>query len=150
MNRNEIEGDPHSLIEGMAIGGFITGASQGIIYVRAEYPLAVHRLNVALAQARDYGLLGKDILGSGFDFDIELVEGAGAFVCGEETALIASLEGLAGRPRPRPPFPARKGPMGLSDQHQQRRDLVQPRADRRQGAGTGSPGSAAAAAPAPR
>jgi NADH-quinone oxidoreductase subunit F len=109
MNRNEIEGDPHSLLEGMAIGGYITGATQGTIYVRAEYPLAVHRLNVAIAQAKDYGLLGEDILGRGFDFDIKLVEGAGAFVCGEETALISSLEGRAGRPRPRPPFPAEKG-----------------------------------------
>ena len=135
MNRNEIEGDPHSLIEGMAIGGYITGATQGIIYVRAEYPLAVHRLNVALAQARDYGVLGDDILGRGFKFDIDLVEGAGAFVCGEETALISSLEGRSGRPRPRPPFPAAKGPVGLSDQHQQRRDLVQHRPHRRQGAG---------------
>ena len=89
MNRNELESDPHSLLEGMAIGGYVTGATQGIIYVRAEYPLAVHRLNVAIAQARDYGLLGENILGCGFDFDIELVEGAGAFVCGEETALIS-------------------------------------------------------------
>ncbi len=112
MNRNEIEGDPHSLLEGMAIGGYITGATKGIIYVRAEYPLAVNRLNKAIAQAREYGLLGQDILGRGFDFDIELVEGAGAFVCGEETALIASLEGRAGRPRPRPPFPAEKGLWG--------------------------------------
>ena len=135
MNRNEIESDPHSLIEGMVIGGYITGASQGIIYVRAEYPLAVHRLNVALAQAKDYGLLGDDILGRGFNFDIELVEGAGAFVCGEETALISSLEGRSGRPRPRPPFPAAKGPVGLSDQHQQRRNLVQHRPHHRQGAG---------------
>jgi NADH-quinone oxidoreductase subunit F len=112
MNRNEIESDPHSLIEGMVIGAYITGATAGTIYVRAEYPLAVHRLNVALAQARDYGLLGEDILGRGFRFDIDLVEGAGAFVCGEETALISSLEGRAGRPRPRPPFPAQKGLWG--------------------------------------
>ena len=112
MNRNELEGDPHSLIEGMAIGGYITGAKQGIIYVRAEYPLAVHRLKVALAQARDYGVLGDDILGRGFKFNIDLVEGAGAFVCGEETALISSLEGRSGRPRPRPPFPAEKGLWG--------------------------------------
>ncbi len=112
MNRNEIEGDPHALLEGMTIGGYLTGATQGIIYVRAEYPLAVQRLNAALATARDYGLLGKDILGRGFDFDIQLVEGAGAFVCGEETALIASLEGRAGRPRPRPPFPAERGLWG--------------------------------------
>ena len=109
MNRNEIESDPHSLLEGMIIGGYVMGANEGIIYVRAEYPLAVHRLNRAIEQAREYGLLGENILGRGFKFDIELVEGAGAFVCGEETALIASLEGEAGRPRPRPPFPAQKG-----------------------------------------
>ena len=112
MNRNEIESDPHSLLEGMAIGGFVTGASHGIIYVRAEYPLAVHRLQVALGQARDCGLLGQNILGTGFDFDIELVEGAGAFVCGEETALISSLEGRSGRSRPRPPYPAQRGLWG--------------------------------------
>ena len=112
MNRNEIESDPHSLLEGMIIGGYVMGATQGIIYVRAEYPLAVHRLNLAIEQAQEYGLLGENIFGRGFKFDIELVEGAGAFVCGEETALIASLEGLAGRPRPRPPFPAQKGLWG--------------------------------------
>jgi NADH-quinone oxidoreductase subunit F len=112
MNRNEIESDPHSLLEGMIIGAYVMGATEGIIYVRAEYPLAVHRLNRAIEQAREYGLLGENILGRGFKFDIELVEGAGAFVCGEETALIASLEGEAGRPRPRPPFPAQKGLWG--------------------------------------
>ena len=112
MNRNEIESDPHSLLEGMIVGGYVMGATEGIIYVRAEYPLAVHRLNRAIEQAREYGLLGENILGRGFKFDIELVEGAGAFVCGEETALIASLEGEAGRPRPRPPFPAQKGLWG--------------------------------------
>ena len=112
MNRNEIEGDPHSLLEGMVIGGYVMEATQGIIYVRAEYPLAVHRLSRAIEQAKEYGLLGKNILGRGFDFDIELVEGAGAFVCGEETALISSLEGRAGRPKPRPPFPAQKGLWG--------------------------------------
>jgi len=112
MNRNEIESDPHSLLEGMIIGGYVMGATEGIIYVRAEYPLAVHRLNHAIEQAREYGLLGENILGRGFKFDIEMVEGAGAFVCGEETALIASLEGEAGRPRPRPPFPAQKGLWG--------------------------------------
>jgi len=112
MNRNEIESDPHSLLEGMIIGAYVMGATEGIIYVRAEYPLAVHRLNRAIDQAREYGLLGENILGRGFKFDIELVEGAGAFVCGEETALIASLEGVAGRPRPRPPFPAQKGLWG--------------------------------------
>lgn len=109
MNRNEIESDPHSLLEGMIIAGYVTGASRGIIYVRAEYPLAVHRLKTALEQAEDYGILGFNILGRPFNFHIDLVEGAGAFVCGEETALIASLEGEGGRPRPRPPFPANKG-----------------------------------------
>jgi NADH-quinone oxidoreductase subunit F len=113
MNRNEIESDPHSLLEGMLIAGFLTGATMGIIYVRAEYPLAVHRLERAIEQAKEYGLLGEDILGRGFNFTIELVEGAGAFVCGEETALISSLEGYAGRPRPRPPFPAQKGLWGF-------------------------------------
>jgi NADH-quinone oxidoreductase subunit F len=113
MNRNEIESDPHSLLEGMLIAGFLTGATMGIIYVRAEYPLAVHRLERAIEQAKEYGLLGEDILGRGFNFNIELVEGAGAFVCGEETALINSLEGFAGRPRPRPPFPAQKGLWGF-------------------------------------
>jgi len=112
MNRNEIESDPHSLIEGMIIGGYVMGATEGIIYVRAEYPLAVHRLNRAIAQAREYGILGENILGRGFKFNLQLVEGAGAFVCGEETALIASLEGQAGRPRPRPPFPAQHGLWG--------------------------------------
>ncbi len=112
MNRNEIESDPHSLIEGMAVAGYVTGTAKGILYVRAEYPLAVLRLERAIEQARAYGLLGENILGRGFTFDLELVEGAGAFVCGEETALIASLEGQAGRPRPRPPFPAQKGLWG--------------------------------------
>ncbi len=109
MNRNEIESDPHSLLEGMIIGAYVMGATEGIIYVRAEYPLAVHRLTRAIQQARQAGVLGDNIMGRGFRFDIQLVEGAGAFVCGEETALIASLEGFAGRPRPRPPFPAQKG-----------------------------------------
>jgi len=112
MNRNEIESDPHSMIEGMIVGAYVMGATEGIIYVRAEYPLAVHRLERAIEQAREYGLLGENILGRGFQFDLSLVEGAGAFVCGEETALIASLEGMAGRPRPRPPFPAQKGLWG--------------------------------------
>jgi NADH-quinone oxidoreductase subunit F len=112
MNRNEIESDPHSLIEGMAIAGYVTGAAKGILYVRAEYPLAVMRLEHAIEQARACGVLGDNVLGRGFAFDLELVEGAGAFVCGEETALIASLEGHAGRPRPRPPFPAQRGLLG--------------------------------------
>jgi NADH-quinone oxidoreductase subunit F len=112
MNRNEIESDPHALLEGMLIAGYVTGASRGIIYVRAEYPLAVLRLERAIEQARAYGFLGGNVLGRGFAFEIEMVEGAGAFVCGEETALIASLEGHSGRPRTRPPFPAQKGLYG--------------------------------------
>jgi NADH-quinone oxidoreductase subunit F len=112
MNRNEIEGDPHSLLEGMIIGAYAMGATEGIIYVRAEYPLAVSRLERAIEQAREYGLLGMNILDRGFNFNIQLVQGAGAFVCGEETALIASLEGRAGRSRPRPPYPAQKGLYG--------------------------------------
>ena len=96
----------------MIVGAYVTGATEGIVYVRAEYPLAVRRLTRAIEQAREYGLLGKNILDRGFNFNIELVQGAGAFVCGEETALIASLEGFAGRPRPRPPFPAQKGMWG--------------------------------------
>ena len=109
MNRNEIEGDPHSLLEGMIVGAYVMGAAQGIIYVRAEYPLAVHRLTRAIEQAREYGLLGHNILDRRFSFDIQLVQGAGAFVCGEETALIASLEDNSGRPHARPPYPAQKG-----------------------------------------
>jgi len=112
MNRNEIESDPHALLEGMLIAGYVTGAPRGIIYVRAEYPLAVMRLEQAIEQAREYSVLGPNVLGRGYAFDLELVEGAGAFVCGEETALIASLEGKAGRPRTRPPFPAQKGLLG--------------------------------------
>jgi len=112
MNRNEIEGDPHSLLEGMIIGAYAMGASEGIVYVRAEYPLAVRRLTRAIEQAREYGLLGNNILDRGFNFNIELVQGAGAFVCGEETALIASLEGFPGRPHARPPFPAQSGLWG--------------------------------------
>jgi len=112
MNRNEMESDPHSVIEGMIIGGYAIGAHKGIIYIRAEYPLALYRLQKAIEEARNYGLLGKNILDSGFDFDITISKGAGAFVCGEETALIASIEGETGRPRPRPPFPAQKGLWG--------------------------------------
>ena len=112
MNRNEIESDPHMLIEGMVIGAYTMGAAEGILYVRAEYPLAVERLRKAVEKARELGILGKGILGSTFDFDLHIVEGAGAFVCGEETALIASIEGKAGRPRTRPPFPAQKGLWG--------------------------------------
>ena len=109
MDRSVLEGDPHVVLEAMAIAGYAIGASQGYIYVRAEYPIAVERLNIAIKQAREYGLLGEDIFGSGFDFDIELRLGAGAFVCGEETALMTSIEGNRGEPRPRPPFPALKG-----------------------------------------
>ncbi len=112
MDRSTLEGDPHSVLEAMTIAGKTVGASQGYIYIRAEYPLAIHRLEVAMAQAREYGLLGKNILDSGFDFDIEIRLGAGAFVCGEETALLASIEGERGMPVPRPPFPAVKGLWG--------------------------------------
>ncbi|MFP4010223.1 MAG: NADH-ubiquinone oxidoreductase-F iron-sulfur binding region domain-containing protein [Spirochaetaceae bacterium] len=109
MDRSTLEGDPHSVIEAMSIAGHTVGANRGYIYVRAEYPIAIDRLRIALRQAREFGLLGNDILGSGFDFDIEIRLGAGAFVCGEETALLASIEGERGMPRPRPPFPAVKG-----------------------------------------
>ena len=109
MDRSTIEGDPHSVLEAMVIAGRAVGANAGYIYIRAEYPLAVERLRIAIRQAKEYGLLGKDILSSGFDFDIEIRLGAGAFVCGEETALLQSIEGKRGMPRPKPPVPARKG-----------------------------------------
>ncbi len=109
MDRSVLEGDPHCIIEAMAICGYAVGATQGYVYVRAEYPIAVRRLGIAIAQAREYGLLGKNIFGSGFDFDLHIRLGAGAFVCGEETALMASIEGKRGEPRPRPPYPAVKG-----------------------------------------
>ena len=109
MDRSVLEGDPHVVLEAMAIAGYAIGANQGYIYVRAEYPIAVERLKIAIEQARAYGLLGKNIFESGFDFDIDLRLGAGAFVCGEETALMTSIEGNRGEPRPRPPFPAVKG-----------------------------------------
>lgn len=109
MDRSVLEGDPHVVIEAMAIAGYAIGADQGYIYIRAEYPIAVKRLEIAIAQARENGLLGKNILGTGFNFDLELRLGAGAFVCGEETALMTSIEGHRGEPRPRPPFPAVKG-----------------------------------------
>ena len=112
MNRSVLEGDPHALLEAMAIGGYTIGASVGYIYIRAEYPLAVERLKIAIKQAEEKGLLGKNIMGSGVDFTIELRLGAGAFVCGEETALIASIEGERGEPRPKPPFPSQKGVFG--------------------------------------
>ncbi|MCE5344328.1 MAG: NADH-quinone oxidoreductase subunit NuoF [Eubacteriales bacterium] len=109
MDRSVLEGDPHAVLEAMTIAGFAVGATEGYIYVRAEYPIAVKRLEIAIKQAREYGLLGKNILGSGFDFDISIRLGAGAFVCGEETALMASIEGMRGEPRSKPPFPAVKG-----------------------------------------
>jgi NADH-quinone oxidoreductase subunit F/NAD(P)H dehydrogenase (quinone)/NADP-reducing hydrogenase subunit HndC len=109
MDRSVLEADPHSVLEGMIIAAKAINSHQGYIYVRTEYPLAIKRLEIAIRQAREYGLLGKDILGSGFDFDIEIYQGAGAFVCGEETALMRSIEGKRGMPRPRPPFPAHKG-----------------------------------------
>ncbi|HOD92685.1 MAG TPA: NADH-quinone oxidoreductase subunit NuoF [Clostridia bacterium] len=112
MDRSVLEGDPHSILEAMAIAGYAIGSNQGYIYVRAEYPIAVKRLNLAIKQAKEYGLLGNNIFGTDFSFDIELRLGAGAFVCGEETALMTSIEGKRGEPRPRPPFPANKGLFG--------------------------------------
>ncbi|MFA5635472.1 MAG: NADH-quinone oxidoreductase subunit F, partial [Anaerovoracaceae bacterium] len=112
MDRSVLEGDPHSILEAMAIGGYAIGATKGFIYVRAEYPVAVHRLKIAIGQAKEKGFLGKNVFGSGFDFDIEIRLGAGAFVCGEETALIASIEGKRGMSRNKPPFPANKGLWG--------------------------------------
>ena len=112
MDRSVLEGDPHSVIEAMAIAGYAIGADQGYVYVRAEYPIAVNRLTTAIQQAREYGLLGKNIFGTDFSFDIDIKLGAGAFVCGEETALMTSIEGMRGEPRPRPPFPAKKGLFG--------------------------------------
>lgn len=109
MDRSVLEGDPHSVLEGMIIGGYATGANHGIVYIRAEYPLAIERLNNAILQAREYGFLGKDIFGSGFDFDVEIRLGAGAFVCGEETALIHSVEGKRGEPTKKPPYPSEEG-----------------------------------------
>ena len=112
MDRSILEGDPHALIEAMAIAGYAIGADKGFVYVRAEYPIAVNRLQIAIDQAKQYGLLGNDIFGTGFNFDLEIRLGAGAFVCGEETALMTSIEGHRGEPRPRPPFPAEKGLFG--------------------------------------
>src|SRR5690554_1114848 len=112
MDRSILEGDPHSLIEAMTIAGYAVGAEQGFVYVRAEYPIAVKRLQIAIRQAKEYGLLGKNILGTKNNFDLEIRLGSGAFVCGEETALMASIEGKRGEPRPRPPFPAVKGLWG--------------------------------------
>ncbi len=109
MDRSILEGDPHSIIEGMMLGAYAIGADKGYVYVRAEYPIAVERLSAAIEQARDRGLLGTDILGSGFQFDLEIRIGAGAFVCGEETSLLASIEGKRGEPRQKPPFPFERG-----------------------------------------
>ena len=112
MDRSVLEGNPHSVLEGMIIGAYAMGAHKGFVYVRTEYPLAVEHLGIAIEQAREHGLLGEDILGAGFGFDVQIVRGAGAFVCGEETALIASIEGRRGMPRPRPPYPAQSGLWG--------------------------------------
>lgn len=112
MDRSILEGDPHSVLEGMTIGGYAVGAKKGIIYIRAEYPLAVERLKNAICQAKEFGLLGENILGTSFSFDIEIRLGAGAFVCGEETALIHSIEGSRGEPRNKPPFPSTSGLWG--------------------------------------
>jgi len=112
MDRSVLEGDPHSVIEAMAIAGYCIEADKGLVYIRAEYPLAIERLKIAIKQAREYGLLGNDILGTGFNFDIELRYGAGAFVCGEETALIHSMEGHRGEPTLKPPFPSVSGYLG--------------------------------------
>ena len=113
MDRSVLEGDPHTILEAMTIAGYAVGANQGFIYVRAEYPIAVHRLEIAIKQARKYGLLGKKIFGTDFSFDIDIRLGAGAFVCGEETALLESIEGRRGQPRLKPPYPAAKRPMGM-------------------------------------
>ena len=120
MDRSVMEGDPHRVIEGMAIAAYAVGASKGFIYVRAEYPVAVARLTTALREARRRGLLGSNIGGTTFNFDVEIRLGAGAFVCGEETALIASIEGRRGTPKPRPPYPAVSGLWGKPTLHQQR------------------------------
>ena len=150
MDRSVLEGDPHAVLEGLAIAGYAMGASRGYVYVRAEYPLAVARLELALRQMRELGLLGDAILGTGFAFDIEVKQGAGAFVCGEETALIASIEGRRGMPRPRPPFPAIEGPVRPAVEHQQRRDACQRRPPSCAREPPGSPRSARTPARAPR
>ncbi len=135
MDRSVLEGDPHSVIEAMAIAAYAIGAKQGYVYVRAEYPLAVSRLGSALEQARERGLLGENILGTGFSFDLEIRMGSGAFVCGEETALMTSIEGNRGEPRPRPPFPAQKGLWRQADAAEQRGDLRGHPRDHPQGRG---------------
>ena len=133
MDRSVLEGDPHTVIEGMIIAGYAIGARQGYIYCRAEYPLALDRLDIAIAACHEHGFLGEGIFGSDWDFDIRIKKGAGAFVCGEETALIASIEGQRGMPRPRPPFPGQRRSLGKAHQHQQRRDAGRHPLDHRQG-----------------
>ena len=133
MDRGILEGDPHAVLEGMLIGAYAMGAGEGYVYCRAEYPIAIKHLGIALTQAEEHGLLGDHILGSDFSCQLAIKQGAGAFVCGEETALIASIEGRRGIPRTRPPYPAASGLWGRADQHQQRRDLGQRGADHRQG-----------------
>ena len=128
MDRSVLESDPHSVLEGMAIAGYAVGANQGFIYVRAEYPLAIKRLQIAIKQAKQIGLLGSGIFESPFNFTVDIRIGAGAYVCGEETALMASIEGKRGTPRPRPPFPAESGLWSCPDADQQRRDLREHRA----------------------
>ena len=125
MDRSVLEGDPHCVVEAMAIAGYAIGASEGYVYVRAEYPIAVKRLDIAIKQAREYGLLGKNIYGTGFNFDIHIRLGAGAFVCGEETALMRSIEGMRGEPTPRPPVPGSEGPLCQAHHAQQRGNLRQ-------------------------
>ena len=125
MDRSVLEGDPHSVIEAMAIAAYAIGSNQGYVYVRAEYPIAVQRLRIAMDQAREYGLLGKNILETGFDFDLEIRLGAGAFVCGEETALMTSIEGKRGEPRPTAAVPGRQGSLGQADHSEQRGDLCE-------------------------
>ena len=150
MDRAVLESDPHRVLEGMAIAAYAVGAQKGYIYVRAEYPLAVKHLKTAIRQAERLGLLGNNICGTRFSFHVDIRLGAGAFVCGEETALIASIEGKRGTPRPRPPYPAAGGSVGLPDADQQRRDLRQHRAHHPQRRASGSPPSAPRRARAPR
>ena len=113
MDRSLLESDPHSVLEGILIAALVIGSNKGYVYVRAEYPLAIQTLNHAINQAKEFGLLGEKILGSNFDFDVEIYQGAGAFVCGEETALLRSIEGKRGMPKPKPPFPANEGLYGM-------------------------------------
>ncbi len=150
MDRSVLEGDPHRVLEGMAIAAYAVGADQGYVYVRGEYPLAIQRLKTAIKQAEKAQFLGGRILDTGFSFRVDIRIGAGAFVCGEETALIASIEGNRGTPRPRPPYPADERPVGPPDAHQQRRDLRQRRRRSSATAAPGSPRSAPRRARAPR